>query len=116
PASATPSANYEQGWNAINELIRADHTWSGYERNTVYWNHGDGKFSDISGVSGLDLLEDGRAFALADFDHDGRLRWSRKTGMRRRCASYEMQWTRSVMRLAFVCEEQQATATRSGRR
>ena len=73
PASATPSANYELGWNAINELIRSDHTWSGYERNTVYWNQGDGKFSDISGVSGLDLLEDGRAFALADFDHDGRL-------------------------------------------
>jgi Flp pilus assembly protein TadD/peroxiredoxin len=73
PANATPAADYEHGWNAINELIRSDHTWSGYERNTLYWNNGDGTFSDISGVSGLDALEDSRAFALADLDGDGRL-------------------------------------------
>jgi len=73
PASATPSANYEHGWNAINEMIRSDHSWAGYERNTLYLNNRDGSFSDISGVSGLDLLEDSRAFALADLDGDGRL-------------------------------------------
>jgi Flp pilus assembly protein TadD/peroxiredoxin len=72
PANATPNSNYEHGWNAINELIRSDHSWSGFERNTVYLNNRDGSFSDISGVSGLDLLEDGRAFALADLDGDGR--------------------------------------------
>ena len=72
PDEAKPSQNYEQGWSAINELIRADGTWSGYERNVFYANNGDGTFSDISGVVGLDFLEDGRAFALADFDHDGR--------------------------------------------
>src|SRR5580658_7837326 len=73
PDEAKPSHDYEQGWSAINELIRADGTWSGYERNIFYANNGDGTFSDISGVVGLDFLEDGRAFALADFDHDGRL-------------------------------------------
>jgi len=73
PANAMPSANYEHGWNAINELIRSDHSWSGYERNTFYLNNRDGSFSDISGVSGLDLIEDSRAFALADLDGDGRL-------------------------------------------
>jgi tetratricopeptide (TPR) repeat protein/peroxiredoxin len=72
PERAKPSHNYEQGWSAINELIRADGTWSGYERNIFYANNGDGTLSDISGVIGLDFLEDGRAFALADFDHDGR--------------------------------------------
>jgi len=72
PDEAKPSHDYEQGWSAINELIRADSTWSGYERNIFYANNGDGTFSDISGVIGLDFLEDGRAFALADFDHDGR--------------------------------------------
>jgi tetratricopeptide (TPR) repeat protein len=72
PDEAKPSHDYEQGWSAINELIRADGTWSGYERNIFYANNGDGTFSDISGVLGLDFLEDGRAFALADFDHDGR--------------------------------------------
>jgi tetratricopeptide (TPR) repeat protein/thiol-disulfide isomerase/thioredoxin len=73
PNEAKPSHDYEQGWNAINELIRADGTWSGYERNVFYVNNRDGTFSDVSGAVGLDFLEDGRAFALADFDHDGRL-------------------------------------------
>jgi tetratricopeptide (TPR) repeat protein/peroxiredoxin len=72
PDEPKPSHDYEQGWSAINELIRADGTWSGYERNIFYANNGDGTFSDISAVLGLDFLEDGRAFALADFDHDGR--------------------------------------------
>jgi tetratricopeptide (TPR) repeat protein len=72
PSDARPSHNYEQGWNAINELIRADGTWSGFERNVFYANNRDGTFSDISGAVGMDFVEDGRAFALADFDHDGR--------------------------------------------
>jgi tetratricopeptide (TPR) repeat protein len=73
PVEATPAQNYERGWNALNELIRADGTWSGYERNVFYANNRDGTFCNVSGVMGLDFLEDGRAFALADFDHDGRL-------------------------------------------
>lgn len=73
PDEAKPSHDYEQGWNAINELIRADGTWSGYERNVFYVNNRDGTFSNVSAVVGLDFIEDGRAFALADFDHDGRL-------------------------------------------
>ncbi|HTW67372.1 MAG TPA: FG-GAP-like repeat-containing protein [Bryobacteraceae bacterium] len=71
-ARAKPSEDYEQGWNAINEMIRADYTWSGYERNVFYANNRDGTFSDVSGVIDLDFLEDSRSFALADFDHDGR--------------------------------------------
>jgi len=72
PERTTLSHDYEQGWSAINELIRADSTWSGYERNVFYANNCDGTFSDVSGAVGLDFIEDGRAFALADFDHDGR--------------------------------------------
>ncbi|HKS96103.1 MAG TPA: VCBS repeat-containing protein, partial [Terriglobia bacterium] len=33
PLKPVSSPRYEKGWNAINELIRADGTWSGYERN-----------------------------------------------------------------------------------
>jgi tetratricopeptide (TPR) repeat protein/peroxiredoxin len=73
PNDARPSHEYEQGWNALNELIRADRTWSGFERNVFYLNNGDGTFSDVSGIAGLDFLEDGRTFALGDFDGDGRL-------------------------------------------
>jgi tetratricopeptide (TPR) repeat protein len=72
PDQPGSAEDYEQGWNAINQLIRSDATWSGFERNIFYANHGDGTFSDVSGAVGLDFLEDGRAFALADFDHDGR--------------------------------------------
>jgi tetratricopeptide (TPR) repeat protein len=73
PDEARAAHDYEQGWNAINELIRSDGTWSGYERNVFYANNRDGTFSDVSAAVGLDFVEDGRAFALADFDHDGRL-------------------------------------------
>jgi len=72
PDQAKPSPEYEQGWNAINELIRGDESWSGFERNVFYANNRDGTFSDVSGAVGMDFLEDGRAFALADFDQDGR--------------------------------------------
>ena len=73
PPNPTPSLNYEQGWNAINELIRSDSSWSGRERNVFYANNHDGTFSEVSGTVGLDLLEDSRSFALADLDQDGRL-------------------------------------------
>jgi tetratricopeptide (TPR) repeat protein len=73
PGEPRPNYNYDQGWSAINELIRADGTWSGFERNVFYANNGDGTFSDISGAVDLDFIEDCRSFALCDFDHDGRL-------------------------------------------
>ncbi|MGH9431580.1 MAG: FG-GAP-like repeat-containing protein, partial [Terriglobia bacterium] len=73
PVDDEPSTAYEDGWGAINELIRSDGTWSGYERNVFYANNHDGTFSDVSGTAGLDFIEDSRSFALADFDHDGRL-------------------------------------------
>lgn len=72
PSDSAPSPAYEEGWNAINELIRSDATWNGYEKNVFFLNNHDGTFSDISGVSGLDFPDDSRAFALADLDHDGR--------------------------------------------
>jgi hypothetical protein len=73
PSEAKPNHEYEQGWNAINELVRADGTWSGFERNVFYLNNRDGTFSDVSGIIGLDAIEDSRTFALGDFDNDGRL-------------------------------------------
>jgi Flp pilus assembly protein TadD/peroxiredoxin len=73
PPISIPSANYEHGWNAINELIRSDVSWSGYERNVLYLNNHDGTFSEISGAVGLDFPDDSRSFVLADLDHDGRL-------------------------------------------
>ena len=73
PEDGTSMLVYERGWNAMNELVRSDKSWNGLERNVVFLNHGDGNFSEASGVLGLDCIEDGRSFALADIDHDGRL-------------------------------------------
>ncbi|HXJ94073.1 MAG TPA: FG-GAP-like repeat-containing protein [Terriglobia bacterium] len=73
PLGANPSPSYEEGWNAINELIRSDGTWNGYQRNVFFVNSGNGTFAHASGVAGLDFNDDSRAFALADLDHDGSL-------------------------------------------
>ena len=73
PNEPRPSHEYEQGWNVLNELIRSDRTLSGFERNVFYLNNQDGTFSDVSGIVGLDFVEDSRTFALGDFDQDGRL-------------------------------------------
>jgi tetratricopeptide (TPR) repeat protein/peroxiredoxin len=71
--SAGASLDYELAWNAINELIRADYSWNGYERNVCFLNNRDGTFTDVSSLLGLDFEDDSRAFGLADFDGDGRL-------------------------------------------
>ena len=73
PDDATPALAYERGWNALNELIRSDSSWSGYERNVMFANNRDGTFAEVSGAVGMDFPEDGRSFVLADLDHDGRL-------------------------------------------
>jgi tetratricopeptide (TPR) repeat protein len=73
PEDVTPLIGYERGWNAINELVRADHTWHGLARNVAFVNNRNGTFTEASGTLQLDFLEDTRAFALADIDHDGRL-------------------------------------------
>jgi tetratricopeptide (TPR) repeat protein len=70
---ATGALAYERGWNAINELVRSDHTWHGYARNVLFANNHDGTFSEVSGPTGMDFIEDSRTFVLADLDHDGRL-------------------------------------------
>ena len=71
PVTARPSAAYENGWNAINQFLREDYSWNGREPNVLHVKRGK-RYFDFSGVSGLDFAEDGRAFAVLDFDGDGR--------------------------------------------
>jgi Flp pilus assembly protein TadD len=73
PEDASARLSYEHAWNAINELVRSDASWNGYERNVMFANNGDGTFAEVSSIVGLDGVEDSRSFALADIDHDGRL-------------------------------------------
>ncbi len=44
---------------------------SGHERDVLYLNVEGQKFVDISGISGLDSVSDGRGAVYADFDNDG---------------------------------------------
>ena len=48
-------------------------SFSGYERDPLYLNLGGKKFTDISGISGIDSITDGRGGVFADFDNDGDL-------------------------------------------
>jgi Tfp pilus assembly protein PilF/peroxiredoxin len=62
---------YEDGWRAINRMIRGHGSWNGRERNVFFYNDGAGRFVDVAGALGLDFIHDGRAFAVSDFDRDG---------------------------------------------
>ncbi len=74
-------AQSEEGEEADNAsfLQRSMEAWgegfsfSGYERDLVALNLGGGKFLEISGVSGMDSITDGRGAVFADFDNDGDL-------------------------------------------
>ena len=48
------------------------HSLSGNERNKLFMNRAGKSFGDMSGISGLDNIADGRGFALFDYNRDGR--------------------------------------------
>ena len=54
-------------------LLEEGFSFSGYERDLLSLNLGDGTFLDISGCSGIDSLSDGRGSVYGDFDNDGDL-------------------------------------------
>ena len=67
----TSIARYEDTWETINRLIRRGGSWSGFERNCFFVQSDAGEFLNVSAVSGLDVIEDGRGLAVLDFDRDG---------------------------------------------
>ena len=69
PEKPRAAGDYENGWNALNQMIREDYSWNGREANVFYVKQ-DG-WRDASGVSGLDFADDTRTFAVTDWDGDG---------------------------------------------
>ncbi|MBI4462168.1 MAG: redoxin family protein [Acidobacteria bacterium] len=68
----------KQGRGALRQdqselIFEEGFSFSGYERDLLCLNSGGKKFVDISGVSGIDSISDGRAAVFADFDNDGDL-------------------------------------------
>ncbi|MDA0335083.1 MAG: redoxin family protein [bacterium] len=55
----------------MGKLFEQGFSFSGFERDKLYLNQQGRSFVDISGLSGLDSVTDGRGAAYADFDNDG---------------------------------------------
>lgn len=75
---AAGNPNYQQ--DHMSAIFEKGFSFSGFERNCFYLNLGTKRrddpagrpyFTDISGVSGIDAIEDGRGIIYADFDNDG---------------------------------------------
>ena len=71
--SADPSQSYLDSWGELAGLIRKGRSFSGKERNCCFLNTRKGRFADVSSVTGLDHIDDGRTVALSDWDRDGDL-------------------------------------------
>jgi tetratricopeptide (TPR) repeat protein len=57
----------------VSALIRGGRSLSGHERKCCFLNLQQGKFANISAVSGVDFPDDGRAIGVLDLDLDGDL-------------------------------------------
>ena len=53
------------------QMFEEGRSFSGNERDKLWFNRGDGSFADVSSLSGADSPNDGRAVIAADFDDDG---------------------------------------------
>ena len=73
PEDEVLTLQYDDGWAAVNRLMRRGLSWSGNERNCAYWNVGDGSYVDVSYVLGIDDPFDARCVVPCDWDGDGAL-------------------------------------------
>ncbi len=70
PLSRVKGTPYDEAWRAMNSLL-VHGSIASRQRNVLLRNDGHGRFDEVSGASGLDLDQDGRAFAALDLDRDG---------------------------------------------
>ena len=47
-------------------------SFAGYQRNALYRNNGDGTFTEVGFLEGVDRVEDGYIIAPVDVDGDGK--------------------------------------------
>ena len=70
-ADATELYNFMVEVEVDGKIQRVVSSQSGHERNHLFMNQKDHELKDVSLVSGLDSIADGRANAIWDFDRDG---------------------------------------------
>ncbi|PYQ13662.1 MAG: hypothetical protein DMF80_14265 [Acidobacteria bacterium] len=70
PLTRVTGTPYDDAWRAINQLL-IHGSIASHQRNVFLRNDGQGGFDDVSGAVGLDLDQDGRSFAVFDYDQDG---------------------------------------------
>ena len=63
--------DYLRAFGELAQKIRSGQSFSGRERNCAFLNTGDGRFADVSAVTGLDFDDDARGLATSDLDGDG---------------------------------------------
>ncbi len=70
-AEIEEAGNAEYADNHMAAIFKEGMSFSGYERDYLGMSDRGERLIDISGVSGLDSIGDGRGAAFADFDNDG---------------------------------------------
>ncbi len=80
------------------QLAKEGRSWSGFERDKLWFNQGEAGFLDLSDISGADSIGDGRAAIAADFDNDGDLdlflnEWSHQVMNRQKLLRNDIQAT-----------------------
>ena len=67
------AGSYYANWDALSTLITRGRSFSGRERHRAFLNTRGQSFANVSGATGLDLIDDGRGLAVCDWDNDGDL-------------------------------------------
>ncbi|MCB1096510.1 MAG: ASPIC/UnbV domain-containing protein [Verrucomicrobiae bacterium] len=104
---------YRKAWKALNTMLEEGKSYSGFERNTAFLNLGnaaDGspRFADVSGSTGLNVMDDGRSIGVVDWDFDGKLDFwiTNRTAPRIR-----LQHNQSVTQNAFLAVKLTGTSS-----
>ncbi len=72
-ASIEEAGNEQYTRTHMSAILKEGFSFSGYERDYLALSVRGERFVDVSGVSGIDSIGDGRGAAFADFDNDGDL-------------------------------------------
>ena len=67
------AGNQDYQKNHMALLFEEGLSFSGFERDALFLNREGARFQDISGVSGIDSISDGRSAVTVDLDNDGDL-------------------------------------------